>query len=449
MLYTSSGTYYHTLSSVYGCDSIIQLLLKVNPVYTTPISASICEGDSYNFWGTILTAAGTYIDTISSLKGCDSILVLTLTVNPVYSTPIAASVCKGDSYDFFGMLLTAAGTYSHVLSSVNGCDSIIELTLTLNPDFTTQIYETICDYGSYNFFGRILTEAGNYSHTLSTINGCDSVIYLQLTITTTEFSILPVGEICADASSFCVMVDLIGTEMAYYDVHFNSFAQDQKFEDFSSSILGKNCLEIKIPNNPTDKQDYVMPHYHNYAAYITVNDGKCFSDTIELQFQISYPSWIIEQKWNDVIALLDYGYNGGYTFSKYEWFKDGTENMNRIMGENGPYLYLFPKLEYGIDYRARITRTSDLETCFTCPIKPSYRPVMKVYPQIVHQNDPIYIETPQDGIVVVWDLLGRQLAQYPVSENHVNIIHVNATGFVLLQVIQNDGNRQTFKIIVN
>jgi gliding motility-associated-like protein len=42
------------------------------------ISDTICDGESYNFNGTILYTAGTYINTLATIYGCDSIVTLTL-----------------------------------------------------------------------------------------------------------------------------------------------------------------------------------------------------------------------------------------------------------------------------------------------------------------------------------------------------------------------------------
>ena len=179
---TTAGTYTHTLQSVIGCDSVITLTLTEVSVYNTPVEAEICEGDSYNFFGQTLTTAGTYTHTLQSVSGCDSVITLTLTVNPVYNTPVEAEICEGGSYNFFGQSLTTAGTYTHTLQTVHGCDSVITLTLTVNPVFNTPVTAEICDGSSYNFFGQTLTTAGTYTHTLQTVHGCDSVITLTLTV---------------------------------------------------------------------------------------------------------------------------------------------------------------------------------------------------------------------------------------------------------------------------
>jgi len=455
---TTTGIYIDTLSTIYNCDSIVTLNLTVNPVYNILIPDSICEGDSYDFHGQFLTESGTYIDTLSTIYGCDSIVTLTLTVNPVYyNIPIFDSICKGDSYDFHGQFLTEEGVYIDTLSTIYGCDSIIVLTLAINPVYSTPISATICDNDSYDFFGQFLTVAGTYTDTLSTIYGCDSVIVLTLDVTNTQFSIGEVDEICANATSFCVPVNLESTEMIYYDIQFNRNAIDEKFENFSSSIIDKNCIEVKIPYNPKDSLYYVTPHSSEeyYKGYLSVNDGKCFSDTLEFPFKILYPTWIIEQKWNDVIVVVNNKYNhkpDGFTFSKYEWFKNGTKNTNRLENENYSYIYIMPTLDLiPAEYRARLTRFSDGESCFTCPLIPVYHAGMswKVYPTLLNSGDPIYIETIKDGVVRIWNVKGSLIAQYPVYNNKINIISVKATGVLLLEIVQNDGFRRTFKIIVN
>jgi len=96
---------------------------------TTFISDTICQGESYDFSGQIYTVSGTYYDTLQSINGCDIIIELTLTVNPVYFTKISDSVYVGNSYDFHGKQLTEAGTYYDTLQTIHDCDSIIELTL--------------------------------------------------------------------------------------------------------------------------------------------------------------------------------------------------------------------------------------------------------------------------------------------------------------------------------
>ena len=179
---SESGTYRDTIPVSSGRDSIVQLVLTVNPTYNIPTSAAICEGDSYTFYGQTLTTAGVYTHTLTTVHGCDSIIEFTLTVTPVHTVPIFHSICEGNSYTFYGQTLTTAGVYTHTLTTIHGCDSIIALTLTVNPVHTVPIAHSICEGDTYTFYGQTLTTAGVYTHTLTTIHGCDSIIELILTV---------------------------------------------------------------------------------------------------------------------------------------------------------------------------------------------------------------------------------------------------------------------------
>ncbi len=174
------GTYYDTLSTVAGCDSIVQLNLQVNTSISTSYSAFVCQGSTYNFNGVTLTAGGTYTDTLQAGGGCDSIVTLHLTIHPSATYQLSASICAGSSYNFNGQQLAVAGTYHDTLFTQYGCDSIVTLTLGVNPVISTQLGIVVCNGSTYNFNGQILNTAGNYTDTLISAAGCDSIVVLTL-----------------------------------------------------------------------------------------------------------------------------------------------------------------------------------------------------------------------------------------------------------------------------
>lgn len=180
--YTMAGSYTDTLTSVNGCDSIVTTILTVNPTYSNNNPQTICNGASYSFNGHTYTTAGNYNDTLHTINGCDSIIVTQLTVNPSYSANNPQTTCNGGAYSFNGHTYTTAGNYNDTLHSINGCDSIIVTQLTVNPSYSTNNPQTICNGGAYSFNGHTYTTAGNYNDTLHSINGCDSIIVTQLTV---------------------------------------------------------------------------------------------------------------------------------------------------------------------------------------------------------------------------------------------------------------------------
>ncbi|MFN2396826.1 MAG: T9SS type A sorting domain-containing protein, partial [Bacteroidales bacterium] len=179
---TESGIYTHTLLSIYGCDSIIELNMTVHPVYLTSIEESLCEGDVYDFFGTDIIESGIYTHTLYSIHGCDSIIELNMTVHPVHLTSMEESMCEGDVFDFFGMDIIESGIYTHTLFSIHGCDSIIELSMTVHPVYEQISYESICEGEVFEFYGAELSESGIYYEVFTGIMGCDSIITLDLTV---------------------------------------------------------------------------------------------------------------------------------------------------------------------------------------------------------------------------------------------------------------------------
>jgi gliding motility-associated-like protein len=179
---TTEGLYSKTLKATTGCDSIIELALTVFPAYTFYNTASICQGDSYDFYGQSLTKADTYTKTFKTIHGCDSIIALTLKVNPVYNVSETVSICEGDSYNFYGRILTDADVYIDTLPSIYGCDSIITLTLKVNPVYNISLTGNTCAGTPYPFGNRNLTKTDIYTDSLKSIHGCDSIVTLDLTV---------------------------------------------------------------------------------------------------------------------------------------------------------------------------------------------------------------------------------------------------------------------------
>ena len=177
-----AGVYSRTLQAVNGCDSVVNLTLSVNPIFNTNLSAFICEGETYAENGFNVSEAGTYTQSLQSANGCDSIVTLTLNVNPVFNTPITATICEGSVYNENGFNVSEAGTYTQSLQSVNGCDSIVTLTLNVNSVINTSLTATICEGSAYTENGFNVSEAGVYTLNLQTVNGCDSVVTLNLNV---------------------------------------------------------------------------------------------------------------------------------------------------------------------------------------------------------------------------------------------------------------------------
>ena len=181
---TVAGNYYDTLTASTGCDSILVKQLIVNPTYNQNLgTVTICQGDSALILGNYQTVAGTYFVTLTSINGCDSIVSQTLNVSPTYIINTNATICEGDSILLGGIYQTVAGVYNDTLASVNGCDSLTITTLMVNPIAQDTIAPVIiCQGDSALMFGAYQSVAGTYQGFYSGINTCDSIVSQELIV---------------------------------------------------------------------------------------------------------------------------------------------------------------------------------------------------------------------------------------------------------------------------
>ena len=128
------------------------------------------------------------------MAGCDSVITLHLTITtpeiPCETTYGSVDMTAEGSYEWNGNTYTESGDYEYTTTNVAGCDSVITLHLTITtpdtPCETTYNEVAMTAENSLEWLGNIYTESGVYKDTILNVAGCDSIITLYLTITTTE-----------------------------------------------------------------------------------------------------------------------------------------------------------------------------------------------------------------------------------------------------------------------
>ncbi len=198
-----SGNYYDSLSSAYSCDSIVVQELIVNSQSNVTLPAlSICSGDSAMVFGKYRTSSGLYMDSLLSSTGCDSVVSLSLLVQQSNTLTQSASICSGDSVLLAGAWQTTAGTFVDTLISSFGCDSILTTNLNVNSIAMQQVTQSFCKGDSVLIAGAWKNTPGVYSDTLISIIGCDSVVKTTLSMIIVDTSVsLQNGQITASALS--------------------------------------------------------------------------------------------------------------------------------------------------------------------------------------------------------------------------------------------------------
>lgn len=166
-------------------DSVIYLDLFVKPSYELHLKDTICEGEIYNENGYnfVATVSGVQRRRLESSIGCDSIVLLDLTVNPIEQTEYEIFACYGTSVEYKGKTYYSSTVVVDTTQTFeNGCDSIVT-TYILFSDPThsaTQIDVVLCPGESYMVGDTTITTQGHYTISVPSEQGCDSTVILHL-----------------------------------------------------------------------------------------------------------------------------------------------------------------------------------------------------------------------------------------------------------------------------
>lgn len=187
-------------NGVYNAAEQVTKVLTIIPAETSyAYTAAICEGDAYsdeNFEN--LTAGGPYYDTIPNMYGTDSVIVLTLQVNPVYLFDEGSrEIYQGTEETWQGVELSQLPVGDTLLvaeyATMSGCDSVYKLALSVVVRPTT--------YGNENFVicaGDTAEYAGK-KYTRPTVDGPilieEKNIYGGDSLVTVNVNVLPLKHI--------------------------------------------------------------------------------------------------------------------------------------------------------------------------------------------------------------------------------------------------------------
>lgn len=172
--YAAPGDYQVQLVVTSGAekDTSLTILHLIDEIRDT-INVVICHGESYTFNGKKYDASGIYTANLKSIGGCDSIVVLNLTVQPVFKTEETATVPQGMSYRWHWKWYKEKGDYTDTLTSRNGCDSITILHLDV-VDALQEMWDTICYRSKYTFM--------DYDYDLPAVDAYKNERYVDYTL---------------------------------------------------------------------------------------------------------------------------------------------------------------------------------------------------------------------------------------------------------------------------
>jgi gliding motility-associated-like protein len=170
-----------------GCDSIIDVMIDFVPRFTTDLMQSICPEDSLLVNGTRydrFRLSGT--EMFRTAAGCDSIVNIDLRLRPADTNRIQQALCPGDSLVVNGRVYhenNLQGLQVLESAAANGCDSLIEVSLTYFPEIRTLYQDTLCYLDTLEVNGveyHNTNTQGTAIFVGQGVNGCDSIVEIDL-----------------------------------------------------------------------------------------------------------------------------------------------------------------------------------------------------------------------------------------------------------------------------
>ena len=427
MTYTESGVYYDSLKTIHGCDSVEILTLTINNSIEVPYTVTAC--DSY-IWsnGMTYTESGVYYDSLQTIHGCDSVEVLHLTVK--YSSYFTYDTTVCGSYLFADEELTVSGTYVDTITNLVGCDSIVTVNLTVHPITPTQyVYDTICSCDlPYTFNDSIYSATGTYIQYYQNQYGCDSNIVLSLAVVEKLVVVVDsLPNLCADDKSLVIHYDLVAG--AYDSLQIRFFNDTLPNEFYPQTIYNNNVSDIVYPFDSTIWVDHYTAQLEFYQH------TACGNQIFDLPFDIQYDASIIVQKWNNFLALKNAKYNGGYTFINYQWYK----NDQPIDGGNGASLRQY--LDTTANYYALLTR-NDGVVMRTCDVCPTYQAGLPEFPTLVTASQVIHVanttySAPID-VIEIYSAMGHLVATVELTNGAGNVQMPSIAGNYIIKIRTSD-----------
>ena len=178
----------YTFTNIYGCDSIVNLDLTINSNF---IVDTLNACNTYTWVDGITYTSSTNIPTytFTNVNGCDSVVNLDLTINNSNTGTDFQTACDTYLWIDGNTYTLSTNTPTYTITNTYGCDSVVSLDLTINSSNTGTDFQTAC--GTYTWIdGNSYTASTNTpTYNLTNTFGCDSVINLDLTVNTVNNSI--------------------------------------------------------------------------------------------------------------------------------------------------------------------------------------------------------------------------------------------------------------------
>ena len=405
---------------------------EVSPTFSFPVTGG-------NYHVTLRTTCGT----------CEDLLEYDLHLDPLGATRETQTITlcdadrKGAGYVWAENTKisrdTTYRTYGVVDSVVllnpeTTCDSIIYLEL-VEPYRIFEDTMLLPESLPFTKHGRTYgTDTKSMIDTIPMPGHCDTTWVLNLEIYESLIASMPNTAyiLCEGDPALNIIYDIARGRSLRYSYTFSDPAIPSS--GMVQEMQKKGHYEVAVPLNN------LYPNVYE-GSLLLVDSMPEFSVTIPFTVTMQYASAVIAQRWNDVLAIKNTEYNGGYQFDSVQWYVSGQPISEAI--EFNYYAGEGNQLRFGEEYQALLTRNDGVKL-FTCPYIPS--PVsaeVTDMPSLVKPSSTLQVKG--RGTASWYDMMGRRYSSEQYNDSEIRT--PDAEGLFLL-VLQSNNARATQHVMV-
>jgi PKD repeat protein len=166
-----------------GCDveGSVDFLLNFGCTAFGTLQLNACPGGFATYNGTNISVGGSSTFYLTSVDGCDSTLVVSVVALPTSSSNLTLNACPGGTVNYNGTDLAVGATQDFTFANWQGCDSVVTVTVTALPTSSSSLTLNACPGGTTNYNGTDLAVGATQDFTFANWLGCDSVVTVTVT----------------------------------------------------------------------------------------------------------------------------------------------------------------------------------------------------------------------------------------------------------------------------
>lgn len=246
----------------------------------TTQNITICESETILVGNSVYEFSGIYFDTLVGANAQDSVVITSLTVNPITYETQNVAICNGENVAVGNNIYSTSGTYTDTLSNEFGCFHILTTELTVyvvNEELNYlngTIYSLNTNATSYQWFDCVHNQE---------IVGATSSSYTP--IDNGLYAVILVDNNCIDTTSCLAIMDvgLEGNQISDFELYPNPANQVIHLNSIFGTVFSFEILDVQ--GRMVLKQDAQNTYYAidiseftpaYYFVRLIASDGSVF-----------------------------------------------------------------------------------------------------------------------------------------------------------------------------